>query len=143
MKLTIERAALLKSLGHVQSVVERRNTIPILSNVKMSAADGRLDMNATDMDLDIVAGVSADISAPGSTTAPAHTLYEIVRKLPDGTQVELDSTASDGQLALRAGRSRFSLTCLPTEDFPVMAGGDATHNFAVPAGELRAPQNYE
>ena len=74
MKLTIERATLLKSLGHVQSVVERRNTIPILSNVKMTAADGRLDLDATDMDLDIVAGVAADVSAPGSTTAPAHTL---------------------------------------------------------------------
>lgn len=137
MKLTIERAALLKSLGHVQSVVERRNTIPILSNVKLTATDGRLGLNATDMDLDIVAGVGADVSAPGSTTAPAHTLYEIVRKLPDGTQVELDASSGDGQLSLRAGRSRFSLTCLPTEDFPVMAGGDATHTFTIAAGELR------
>ena len=137
MKLTIERAALLKSLGHVQSVVERRNTIPILSNVKLTAADGRLDLDATDMDLDIVAGVAAEVSAPGSTTAPAHTLYEIVRKLPDGTQVELDATAGDGQLSLRAGRSRFSLTCLPTEDFPIMAGGDASHSFSIAAGELR------
>ncbi len=138
MKLTIERAALLKSLGHVQSVVERRNTIPILSNVKMTAADGGLNLNATDMDLDIVAAVPAEISVPGSTTAPAHTLYEIVRKLPDGAQVELDASAGDGQLVLRAGRSRFLLTCLPTEDFPVMAGGEPTHSFRMAAGELRA-----
>ncbi len=138
MKLTIERAVLLKSLGHVQSVVERRNTIPILSNVKLTAMASQLDLNATDMDLDIVAGVAADIAAPGSTTAPAHTLYEIVRKLPDGTQVELDATSGDDQLVLRAGRSRFSLTCLPTEDFPVMAGGDATHTFSIAAGEMRA-----
>jgi len=138
MKLTIERAALLKSLGHVQSVVERRNTIPILSNVKLTAMDGRLHLNATDMDLDMVAEVEADISAPGSTTAPAHTLYEIVRKLPDGAQVELDATGDDGQMVLRAGRSRFSLTCLPTDDFPVMAGGEPSHSFSMAAGEIRA-----
>ncbi len=138
MKLTIERSALLKSLGHVQSVVERRNTIPILSNVKLSARDGRLDLNATDMDLDIVAGVEADISEPGSTTAPAHTLFEIVRKLPEGAQVELDASGGDDQLVLRAGRSRFVLTCLPTEDFPVMSGGEATHSFTIAAGELCA-----
>lgn len=138
MNLTIERAALLKSLGHVQSVVERRNTIPILSNVRMTASDGRLDLNATDMDLDIIAGAPAEVSAPGATTTPAHTLYDIVRKLPDGAQVELDSSADDGHLALRAGRSRFSLTCLPAEDFPVMASGDASHSFSIPSGELRA-----
>ncbi len=137
MKLTIERSALLKSLGHVQSVVERRNTIPILSNVKLSAQDGKLSLNATDMDLDIIAGVDIDIAEPGSTTAPAHTLFEIVRKLPDGAQVELDASSGDGQLVLRAGRSRFTLTCLPTEDFPVMAGGEPTHSFSIPAGELR------
>ena len=87
MKLTIERAALLKSLGHVQSVVERRNTIPILSNLKLDAGDGKLALNATDMDLDIIESVAADISQPGATTAPAHTLYDIVRKLPEGAQV--------------------------------------------------------
>ena len=63
MKLTIERAALLSSLGHVQSVVERRNTIPILSNVKLDAGDGRLGLNATDMDLDVVESVEATLDA--------------------------------------------------------------------------------
>ncbi|MEO5338371.1 MAG: DNA polymerase III subunit beta [Magnetospirillum sp. WYHS-4] len=136
MKLTIEKAALLKSLGHVQSVVERRNTIPILSNVKLEARDGRLSLNATDMDVDIVESVDADVGAGGATTAPAHTLYEIVRKLPEGAQVGLES-GGDGQLTLRSGRSRFTLSCLPTEDFPVMAGGDLPHTFFLPAGELR------
>ena len=73
MKLTIERATLLKSLGHVQSVVEKRNTIPILSNVKMEARDGGLSLNATDMDLEIVETAPAEIAQPGVTTAPAHT----------------------------------------------------------------------
>lgn len=137
MKLTIERAALLKSLGHVQSVVERRNTIPILSNVKMEAANGRLALNATDMDLDIAETVTAQIRSTGATTAPAHTLYDIVRKLPEGAEVEFMSDG-DGQLTLRSGRSRFTLACLPTEDFPVMAGGEFSHTFSLPAAELRA-----
>ena len=136
MKITIEQATLLKSLGHVQSVVERRNTIPILSNVKLSAANGHLSLNATDMDLDIVASVAADVIGTGATTAPAHTLYEFVRRLPEGAQVEMEST--DGTLALRSGRANGALACLPTEDFPVMASGDPGHVFEVPAGDLRA-----
>ena len=87
MKITIERAALLRSLGHVQSVVERRNTIPILSNVMLRAENGELALTATDMDLEIVETVPAEVTQAGSTTAPAHTLYDIVRKLPDGSQV--------------------------------------------------------
>ena len=101
MKLTIERAALLKSLGHVQSVVERRNTIPILSNVKIDAGDASVRLNATDMDLDIVEAATADVSTPGSTTVSAHTLYDIVRKLPDGAQIDIDA-AGDGQVVLSA-----------------------------------------
>lgn len=136
MKLTIERSALLKSLGHVQSVVERRNTIAILSNVKVEALDGRLSLNATDMDLDIVEAVEADVAEPGGTTAPAHTLYDIVRKLPDGAQVELTSDG-EGHLTLRSGRSRFTLACLPTEDFPALAGGELPNEFTMLAADLR------
>ena len=137
MKLTIERAALLKSLAHVQSVVERRNTIQILSNVRIEGRAGVVSLNATDMDLDIVETVGAEVTRPGATTAPAHTLYDIVRKLPDGAQVELDHGSDDGQLTLRSGRSKFSLACLPVEDFPVMAGGDLPNTFTLSAGELR------
>jgi DNA polymerase-3 subunit beta len=136
MKFTIERGALLKSLGHVQSVVERRNTIPILSNVRLDAGEGCLSLNATDMDLDIVDKGDANVSQPGATTARAQTLYEIVRKLPDGSQVEFDSDG-EGQLQLRSGRSRFTLTCLPTDDFPVMSGGEMVHTFSLPASEIR------
>ena len=112
MKLTIERAALLKSLAHVQSVVERRNTIPILSNLMIEAGDDRLSLTATDMDLTIVEEVAAQVTQSGATTAPAHTLYDIVRKLPDGSQVQLEATGEDGRMALSSGRSSFSLpTC--------------------------------
>ena len=137
MKITIERSELIKSLGHVQSVVERRNTIPILSNVKIEAAEGRLTLNATDMDLDMVDSVAANVEAPGATTVSAHTLYDIVRKLPEGSQVELNALG-DGQMQLSAGRSRFTLSCLPTDEFPVLSGGELPHNFNVTAAELRS-----
>ncbi len=137
MKLTIERSALLKSLSHVQSVVERRNTIPILSNLKLEAGDGKLALNATDMDLDIIESVAAEIATPGATTAPAHTLYDIVRKLPEGAQVEMDADG-EGQLVLSSGRSRFTLTCLPTDDFPVLSGGDLGHEFTLTVAEVQA-----
>ena len=126
----------MKSLGHVQSVVERRNTIPILSNVRLEAGDGYLSLNATDMDLDIIDKGEADVSQPGAKTAWAQTLYEIVRKLPEGSQVEF-SGDSEGNLLLKSGRSRFSLTCLPTDDFPIMTGGDMSHTFFLPASEIR------
>lgn len=122
----------------MQNVVERRNTIPILSNVKMSAGDGKLRLNATDMDLDIVDATAAEVSEPGETTAPAHTLYEIVRKLPDGADIELDATSGDGQMVLRSGRSRFSLSCLPAGEFPVMSGGELPVSFDLAAVELKA-----
>ena len=137
MKITIERSELIKSLGHVQSVVERRNTIPILSNVKIEAAEGRLTLNATDMDLDMVDSVGANVETPGAITVSAHTLYDIVRKLPEGSQVELNASG-DGQMQLSAGRSRFILSCLPTDEFPVLSGGELPHNFNVTAAELRS-----
>jgi len=137
MKLTIERAQLLRALGHVQSVVERRNTIAILSNVLLRAADSRLALSATDMDLEIVDGVAADISGGGTTTAPAHTLYDIVRKLPDGAQIELAASGDKGSMTVRAGRSVFSLSCLPSEDYPLMASGDLPYAFTLQAADLR------
>jgi DNA polymerase III subunit beta len=137
MKLTIERAALFRALGHVQSVVERRNTIPILSNVMLKAEKGRLSLAATDMDIEIVERTKAEVQREGATTAPAHTLYDIVRKLREGAQVELDSGGDRGLLTLRSGRSTFTLQCLPPEDYPHLAGGELPHGFAVTAPELK------
>jgi len=136
MKSTIERATLLKSLGHVQSVVERRNTIPILSNVLLDAReDGSLRLMATDLDLQVDETVSANVAQPGATTVSAHTFFDIVRKLPDGSQVEL--TAADGKMQVVAGRSRFNLSTLPRDDFPVIAEGELPTRFELPAATLR------
>jgi len=137
MKLTIERAALLKSLGHVQSVVERRNTIPILAHVLIEAEEQTLSLTATDMDLTMVETAPSDVANAGSATAPAHTFHEIVRKLPDGSQVAIERDEDGGRLLIRAGRSRFTLPCLPAEDFPALAGGDLPHAFRLPAKDLR------
>lgn len=137
MKLTIERAALMKSLGHVQSVVERRNTIPILANVLLEARDGRLGLTATDMDLTIVESVAAEVGETGATTAPAHTLYDIVRKLPDGAQIELSEEAGSGKLRLTAGRSAFQLATLPKDDFPAPGGSELPRSFTLHGEELR------
>jgi DNA polymerase-3 subunit beta len=141
MKLTIERAALLKALGHVQSVVERRNTIPILSNVLLradgEAGSGALALSATDMDLEIIERVAAQIERSGRTTAPAHTLYDIVRKLPEGAQIEIEVSDGRSSMVLRCGRSTFTLACLPPEDYPIMASGELGHCFTVTAAKLR------
>jgi DNA polymerase-3 subunit beta len=136
MKATIERAVLLKSLGHVQSVVERRNTIPILSNVLMEAReDGSLRLMATDLDLQVDETIPANVSQPGATTVSAHTLFDIVRKLPEGSQVEIG--AAEGKMQVVAGRSRFNLSTLPRDDFPVIAEGDLPTRFELPAATLR------
>ena len=137
MNIIIERAALLRSLSHVQSVVERRNTIPILSNVLLQAKGGELSLSATDQELEIVEAVPAEVTRPGTTTAPAHTLYDIVRKLPDGSQVELAVSTDGHVLTLKAGRSQFKLACLPAADFPQLSGGELRHRFVLPAAALR------
>ena len=137
MKTIIERSDLLKALNHVQSVVERRNTIPILSNVLLEADNGVLALTATDLEIEMRERVEAEVVQAGAITAPAHMLYDIVRKLPDGAQVELAMDESGGRLNLTAGRSSFALQALPREDFPAMAQDEMPVAFALPGTDLR------
>src|SRR5690242_19046379 len=137
MKVTIERAELLKSLGHVHRVVERRNTIPILANVLLRADNSALSLKATDLDLEVIETIPAEIGPAGSTTVPAHMIYDIVRKLPEGSQIVLETEHDRASLTIRAGRSRFSLQTLPESDFPDLAAGEMTHKFSVPAKDLK------
>lgn len=138
MHVTIERAALLKSLQHVQSVVERRNTIPILSHLMISADQDRVSLTATDMDIEVVDAAEAKVEQGGAATAPAHMMYDIVRKLPDGAQVSLSTEGEAEQVHLRAGRSAFKLLCLPTGDFPALGEGELPHQFSLAAEDLRS-----
>ncbi|MGH6682916.1 MAG: DNA polymerase III subunit beta, partial [Pseudolabrys sp.] len=137
MKVTVERAELLKSLGHVHRVVERRNTIPILANVLIRADKGNLSLKATDLDLEVIDSVAAEVSPGGATTVPAHMFYEIVRKLPEGTQIVIEGSGDRAVLSLRAGRSRFTLQTLPESDFPDLAAGEMTHSFKLAASDLK------
>lgn len=137
MKFIIERATLLKTLSHVQSIVEKRNTIPVLSNVKIEALADGISFKATDMDTEITEVVDAKISEQGATTAPAHMLYDIVRKLSDGAEVELTFPDDKGQLTIACGKSKFSLSCIGVEDFPVISGDALPINFSMSVGELK------
>ena len=138
MKFTVDRAVLLKALAHVQSVVERRNTIPILANVLLAASDAGLRLTATDMEIAVVEEIpGVTVARPGRTTAPATTLYEMVRNLPEGAKIELDHPGGDAPLALRAGRFATSLMVLPVEDFPAMTDGKLPFRFTLPAATLR------
>lgn len=136
MKVTLERNHLLKSLGHVHRVVERRNTYPILANVLIKADGDGLDLRATDLDIEVTEHVPAMVGTPGTTTVPAHTLYEIVRKLADGAEVKLEVDGNE-QMAITSGRSRFHLACLSPDGFPDLKSGTFSHTFSMPAAALR------
>ncbi|MEM9522746.1 MAG: DNA polymerase III subunit beta [Pseudomonadota bacterium] len=137
MKIDIERGMLLKAVSQAQSVVERRNTIPILANVLIEADANSVSFRATDLDVEVVDKTVAQIERPGATTVSAVTLNEIVRKLPDGALVRLADDGAAGRLTIEAGRSNFSLATLPREDFPIMASSEYAANFSAPAPVLR------
>ena len=137
MKLSVERSYLLKAISQAQSVVERRNTIPILSNVLIEAEGDTARFRATDLDIEVVDKAPAQVEQAGSTTVSAITLHEIVRKLPDGALVTLTSDTDKGRLNVEAGRSNFSLATLPKEDFPIMANSEYSSNFSAQASVLR------
>ncbi|MEM7545586.1 MAG: DNA polymerase III subunit beta [Pseudomonadota bacterium] len=137
MKVSIERAALLKAMSRAQGVVERRTTIPILSNVLVEADGDKLSFRATDLDIEILESIPAMVEQAGATTVPAHVLHEIARKLPDGATIALAEQQGEGRLEVSAGRARFTLPTLPREDFPVMASAEYDVNYAIAAPVIR------
>ena len=138
MRVTIERSSFLRALNHVQSVVERRNTIPILSNVLLQAAGANLRLTATDLDIESVEMVTAEVGREGAATVPAHMLYDIVRKLPEGAQLEIDQGPDAGRVSVFAGKSRFALQALPPEDFPILPAANCPIPFRWPPPTSRA-----
>jgi len=137
MRVILERSNLLKSLSHVYRVVERRNTIPILSNVLLSADGQSLELKATDLDLSVTEATAANVEQAGATTVPAHLLHDIVRKLPDGSEVMLKLDESGNSMTVAAGRSSFRLQCLPKADFPELAASGFSHMFRMESSDLR------
>ena len=135
MQFIVKRDILLKSLSFVQGVVEKKNTLPILSNILIEAKDNKLVLSATDMDLSITEKIDCVIIEEGSTTVSAHTLYDIIRKLPDNSEVEI--ICNDGKImTLRAGKSKFSLGCLPKDDFPLIEIGNLENELTINSGHL-------
>ncbi|HEY6632290.1 MAG TPA: DNA polymerase III subunit beta [Rhizobiaceae bacterium] len=137
MRVILERSNLLKSLNHVHRVVERRNTIPILSNVLLNASGAILEMKATDLDLEITEATAAKVEGAGATTVPAHLLYDIVRKLPEGAEVMLRTDEDGNAMSVISGRSSFRLQCLPQSDFPELTAGSFSHIFRIDSAALR------
>ena len=137
MNISIERNVLLKAVANTHSVVQRRNTVPILANLLLEADGGETKISATDFDIEVVDRAVGQVNRPGSTTVAANLFYEIVRKIPDGALIDLNVDEKTGRLDVSAGRSRFSLATLPAQDFPVMAGSEYSCSFIVPVRDLR------
>ncbi|MBI1383335.1 MAG: DNA polymerase III subunit beta [Rhizobiales bacterium] len=137
MRLHIERGDLLRALSHVASVVERRTTLPILSNVLLVAGDSVLELKGTDLEREVVESVPATVSRPGATTVAAHLLYDIVRKLPDGSQVELATEGDEQRLAVMTRQARFHLPMLSADEFPDLTAGELPHRFEIDARDLK------
>ena len=137
MKILVDRSFLLKALSHAQGIVERRTTSPILSNVLLTANEDKLILTATALDISVVETMPASIEAVGATTVAAQTLYDIVRKLPEGTEIELSEKAENNQLVIRCGRSRFNLPTLPERDFTTLKTADLPHRFTLAAEDLK------
>jgi len=137
MHLNIQKSILFKALNHIQGVVEKRNTIPILSNVLLTATNQKLSLTATDLDIEIVEIVEAEILKEGAITVPAHTLYEIVRKLPDTTHINLEHDETNDRINVIAHKSNFTLPCLPRDDFPLMTTTDDGTDFTMSTADLR------
>ena len=138
MKFTIDRSALLTALQHVHSVVERRNTIPILSNVLIEAKEDGVYLTATDMDIAVIEKINlekSEVMQLGTITTSAQMLYDIVRKLPENIKVELLSEKND-RLGIKASSSSFALNCLPSEDFPSISQEEFKFTFSLETDDL-------
>ncbi len=136
MKFQISKSAIAKSLSNVNGAVEKRNTIPVLLNVKMEAKNGRLNLTATDMDIVIISSAEALISQDGSTTVPAQLFYDIIKKIPDNADINVETNEDEATIKISYGRSKFSLPCLDPSEFPILSEGEMLVNFNIKSSDL-------
>jgi DNA polymerase-3 subunit beta len=134
--LTIDRKTLAHAMTHLARVVEKRNTIPILSNVRLTAADDTLRLIATDLDIEACVEMACDISGQIDLTVPAALLNDITRKVPEGAAITLSKDLKGNAIVLKAGRARFTLQTLPATDFPEMLVTEMSHCFRLSASAL-------
>lgn len=135
MKFTISREVLLQPLSHVIGVVERRQTLPVLANFLLTARDGQLTVTGTDMEVELISSVPADITQDGEITVPARKLVDIVKALPDGANIKF--SIADEKATLSAGRSRFTLATLPASEFPATDQVESLENIIVSEAALK------
>lgn len=135
MKFSATREAILKPLQTVVGVVERRQTMPILSNVLLAAESGKLQVTATDLEVEIVADAEVKVDDAGEVTVPGRKLHEICRAVPEGTTIEISLAAE--RLTVKAGRSRFTLSTLRAADFPTVEEIAAKQTLRLARKDLR------
>ena len=135
MRFSLQREVFLKPLAQVVNVVERRQTLPVLANLLVQVKGGQLSLTGTDLEVEMVSRIAVDDAQDGETTIPARKLFEIVRALPDGSKVTVSQTAE--KITVQAGRSRFTLSSLPANDFPSIDEVEATERVRVPEASLK------
>jgi DNA polymerase-3 subunit beta len=136
MQFQISKSAIIKALSNVNGAVEKRNTIPVLLNVKIEAKNGQLHLTATDMDIVIISNAKALINQEGSTTVPAQLFYDIVRKIPDNADINIELKDENSTLKISYSKSKFSLPCLDPSEFPVLSEGEMDVDFKINSEEL-------
>jgi DNA polymerase-3 subunit beta len=134
LEFSVYRQALAGALGHMQSIIEKRNTLPILSNVKIEATSGDLILTATNIDLELVEHVAADVLGPGSITIPVQTFHDFVRKLPEDAEIKVKSEG--GEFVVSSGRSIFKFQTMPADNFPSMVAPNAVVKFEMNTDDL-------
>jgi DNA polymerase-3 subunit beta len=136
MEFKTNSSDLLKALSHIHGIVEVRHTLPILSNIILEAEDGKLVLSSTNLDIYCSDKIKAEVMHPGEISVSAITFFEIIKRLPSNTELMMKMADEDNEIVLVCGRSKFKLSTLKTEDFPIISENDLSTSFVLSADEL-------
>ena len=137
MEFKTNSSDLLKALSHIHGIVEVRHTLPILSNIIIEARDNEISLSSTNLDIFCTDKINADVAIPGDISVSAITFFEIVKRLPQGSDVLMQMKQNDNEIALKCGRSKFKLSTIKTDDFPIISDNDLPTSFVISAEELK------
>ena len=136
MEFKINSTDLLKALSHIHGIVEVRHTLPILSNIIVEAKDDKLILSSTNLDIYCSDKIKAEVLQSGEVSVSAVTFFEIIKRLPSGSEVLMIMEEGENEIRLTCGRSKFNLSTLKTDDFPIISDSDLSTNFVLSADEL-------
>ena len=136
MEFKINSTDLLKALSHIHGIVEVRHTLPILSNIILEAKDDKLILSSTNLDIYCSDKIKAEVLQSGEVSVSAVTFFEIIKRLPSGSEVLMIMEEGENEIRLTCGRSKFNLSTLKTDDFPIISDNDLSTNFVLSADEL-------